>query len=106
MASPKRRISASNGGVAAYRLDQVIVEGVAELKAVCLASQGMQDAFMSADSRNARCRYVLHPPGKRQKASSARSIRSVSTFSTTARVAEIAGRMVLAKNEAAASLPR
>lgn len=99
-------MSVSNLSVATYRIDQVIVEGVAELKAVCLASQAMQDAFMSADSRNARCRYVLHAPGKPQKASSARSIRSVSTFSTTARVAEIAGRMVLAKNEAAASLPR
>jgi hypothetical protein len=30
----------------------------------------------------------------------------VSTFSTTARVDEIAGRMVLAKKEAAATLPR
>jgi hypothetical protein len=30
----------------------------------------------------------------------------VSTFSTTARVGEIAGPVVLAKNEAAASLPR
>jgi len=72
-----------------------------------MAKAGTPVALDGGEQLLKRClQWTPHPTGNRQKASSARSIRSVSTFSTTARVAEIAGRMVLAKNEAAASLPR